>query len=101
MMEIGYPLSSRDVDSMNVSSFHNADKRTHRKVMPLGACPNSRCSILSESDSTLGYEQVTSSNAAMSSHDATFARWIKSQILKTATTMTEPASGNLIELRVL
>src|SRR5258706_7404580 len=24
----------------------------------LGACPNSRCSILSESDSTLGYEQV-------------------------------------------
>jgi hypothetical protein len=26
----------------------------------LGACPNSRCSILSESDSTLGYEQVFS-----------------------------------------
>src|SRR5258707_10457925 len=32
-----------------------------RHVMrPLGACPNSRCSILSESDSTLGYEQVFS-----------------------------------------
>src|SRR5450756_443935 len=31
-------------------------------VMPsLGACPNRRCSILSESDSTLGYEQVFSS----------------------------------------
>jgi Fic family protein len=27
----------------------------------LGACPNSRCSILSESDSTLDYEQVFSS----------------------------------------
>src|SRR5258705_8394361 len=26
----------------------------------LGACPNSRCSILSESDSTVGYEQVFS-----------------------------------------
>src|SRR6266851_9324969 len=26
----------------------------------LGACPNSRCSTLSESDSTLGYEQVFS-----------------------------------------
>jgi hypothetical protein len=26
----------------------------------LGACPNSRCSILGESDSTLGYEQVFS-----------------------------------------
>src|ERR1017187_2422106 len=26
----------------------------------LGACPNSRCSILSESDSSLGYEQVFS-----------------------------------------
>src|SRR5579863_2520359 len=26
----------------------------------LGACPNSGCSILSESDSTLGYEQVFS-----------------------------------------
>src|SRR5258708_15269360 len=26
----------------------------------LGACPNSRCSILSESDSTLDYEQVFS-----------------------------------------
>src|ERR1700740_474441 len=26
----------------------------------LGACPNSRCSSLSESDSTLGYEQVFS-----------------------------------------
>src|SRR5882762_11850595 len=26
----------------------------------LGACPNSRCSILSESDSTFGYEQVFS-----------------------------------------
>src|ERR1700676_2776479 len=27
----------------------------------LGACPNSHCSILSESDSSLGYEQVFSS----------------------------------------
>jgi hypothetical protein len=27
---------------------------------PLGACPNSRCSILSESDSSLSYEQVFS-----------------------------------------
>src|ERR1700738_4797060 len=27
----------------------------------LGACPNSRCSILSESDSSLSYEQVFSS----------------------------------------
>src|ERR1700692_3071169 len=26
----------------------------------LGACPNSRCSILSESDSTLGHEQIFS-----------------------------------------
>src|SRR6266852_7142448 len=37
--------------------------------VPLGACLNSRCSTLSESDSTLGYEQVFSpleyrSNAA-------------------------------------
>ncbi|SIO48522.1 Protein kinase domain-containing protein [Bradyrhizobium erythrophlei] len=30
------------------------------KVTRLGACPNSRCSILSESDSTVGYEQVFS-----------------------------------------
>src|SRR5258707_3655205 len=31
-----------------------------KMVIRLGACPNSRCSILSESDSTLGYEQVFS-----------------------------------------
>src|ERR1700692_654051 len=31
------------------------------KSPSLGACPNSRCSILSESDSTLGDEQVFSS----------------------------------------
>src|SRR5258707_15704650 len=31
-----------------------------RFVIDLGACPNSRCSILSESDSTFGYEQVFS-----------------------------------------
>ena len=37
----------------NVNSFH-ADKRV------LGACPNSGCSTLSESDSSLGYEQVFS-----------------------------------------
>src|SRR5713226_5482360 len=30
------------------------------KRSALGACPNSRCSIPSESDSTLGYEQVFS-----------------------------------------
>jgi hypothetical protein len=30
-------------------------------LLDLGACPNSPCSILSESDSTLGYEQVFSS----------------------------------------
>src|SRR5260370_21887545 len=29
-------------------------------AIALGACPNSRCSILSESDSTFGYEQVFS-----------------------------------------
>jgi hypothetical protein len=29
-------------------------------IPPLGACPNNRCSILSESDSTLGHEQVFS-----------------------------------------
>src|SRR6202040_1855331 len=29
-------------------------------AVSLGACPNSRCSILSESDSSLGYEQVFS-----------------------------------------
>src|ERR1700757_1924719 len=31
-----------------------------RGLGALGACPNSRCSSLSESDSTLGYEQVFS-----------------------------------------
>src|SRR5258707_626424 len=31
-----------------------------RAISRLGACPNSRCSILSESDSTVGYEQVFS-----------------------------------------
>ena len=31
-----------------------------RKLAPLGACPNSRCSILIESDSILFYEQVFS-----------------------------------------
>jgi hypothetical protein len=30
------------------------------ELIQLGACPNSRCSILSESDSTLGDEQVFS-----------------------------------------
>jgi hypothetical protein len=30
------------------------------KLLRLGACPNSRCSILSESDSSLSYEQVFS-----------------------------------------
>src|ERR1700738_5147703 len=29
-------------------------------LISLGACPNSRCSILSESDSSLSYEQVFS-----------------------------------------
>src|SRR6266404_2291278 len=33
---------------------------SERRLSPLGACPNSRCSILSESDSTLGDEQVFS-----------------------------------------
>src|SRR6476646_8786970 len=31
-----------------------------KRIAALGACPNSRCSSLSESDSTLGYEQVFS-----------------------------------------
>jgi hypothetical protein len=31
------------------------------RTQVLGACPNSHCSILSESDSSLGYEQVFSS----------------------------------------
>src|ERR1700693_2608642 len=43
--------------------------------LPLGACPNSRCSILSESDSTFGHEQVFSplehrSNAAAATQRA-------------------------------
>src|SRR6266404_91079 len=33
---------------------------TASTLLTLGACPNSRCSILSESDSTLGDEQVFS-----------------------------------------
>src|ERR1700682_4390004 len=33
---------------------------TDLRFQLLGACPNSRCSILSESDSRLGYEQVFS-----------------------------------------
>src|SRR6185312_6751388 len=32
----------------------------HLVLSSIGACPNSRCSILSESDSTLGYEQAFS-----------------------------------------
>src|SRR5882762_4757068 len=35
-------------------------RRQQRSKRYLGACPNSRCSILSESDSTFGYEQVFS-----------------------------------------
>src|SRR5712672_651489 len=31
-----------------------------REKFALGACPNSHCSILNESDSTLGHEQVFS-----------------------------------------
>src|SRR6266403_1211833 len=40
-----------------------SDSRRHQlsAIAPsLGACPNSRCSIVSESDSSLGYEQVFS-----------------------------------------
>src|SRR5258708_37834269 len=47
--------------------FFSAKSSSNRKMLDLatrhlllGACPNSRCSILSESDSTLGYEQVFS-----------------------------------------
>jgi hypothetical protein len=39
----------------NIIAWMNNDS-----ILVLGACPNSRCSILSESDSTLGYEQVFS-----------------------------------------
>src|SRR6266851_2571955 len=47
------------------------------KGKPLGACLNSRCSIVSESDSSLGYEQVFSpleyrSNAAAAAACAGF-----------------------------
>src|ERR1700726_1548259 len=40
-------------------------ERSRRRIpiapsVVLGACPNSRCSILSESDSSLSYEQVFS-----------------------------------------
>jgi hypothetical protein len=37
-----------------------ADGPGRARWFGLGACPNSGCSILSESDSTLGYEQVFS-----------------------------------------
>src|SRR6267154_1726503 len=49
-----------------VSILHDSRKLNCRQapfsveLARLGACPNSRCSILGESDSTLGHEQVFS-----------------------------------------
>jgi hypothetical protein len=45
----------------HVLATATAASRLSRSFAVLGACPNSHCSILSESDSTLGYEQVFSS----------------------------------------
>src|SRR5712675_2276339 len=41
-----------------IRNFHENTKP--RLALELGACLNSHCSILSESDSSLGYEQVFS-----------------------------------------
>src|ERR1700686_1192294 len=41
-------------------SYEDETHLRNSLLLALGACPNSRCSILSESDSTLGYEQVFS-----------------------------------------
>src|SRR5258707_15560273 len=55
------PVSKRQPEitlpsSLSQPSSYGCDKCPHH----LGACPNNRCSILSESDSTLGHEQVFS-----------------------------------------
>src|SRR5712672_2307796 len=41
-------------------SITDEQRRMLASLLALGACPNNRCSILSESDSTLGHEQVFS-----------------------------------------
>jgi hypothetical protein len=53
------PASAKPDQSAVKKRTRTQRAKAHRHAR-LGACPNSRCSILSESDSTLGYEQVFS-----------------------------------------
>src|SRR5258708_2258004 len=52
-------IAGLDLRSMSGSYRGSGSASYHPEVL-LGACPNSRCSILSESDSTLGHEQIFS-----------------------------------------
>src|SRR3984893_4428698 len=51
---------SEKVFQEKISGARTDRKQLARLIAVLGACPNSRCSILSESDSSLSYEQVFS-----------------------------------------
>src|ERR1700687_2572923 len=53
--DLGY-----DSVSFTEHHFHIEGFELSNNPVLLGACPNSRCSILSESDSSLSYEQVFS-----------------------------------------
>src|ERR1700738_3530651 len=62
--DLSAPLTHEEFVSLRDCAkglMHRTIPAEHKdRLIQLGACPNSRCSILSESDSSLSYEQVFS-----------------------------------------